>query len=101
MTMVLKILLPNLTKILLLIFLVSITSLVGREYQKTSKLSRQENRGIPLSFVTISVYEGPCQENDYCKEINVKSVYPHALIINIIICYIVSCLTVFGLNPDL
>jgi hypothetical protein len=61
------------------------------DHNATSKVSWQEERGIPFRFVNISGYEGPCSEKDFCREVKIQDFYLWALIFDIVGWYLVSC----------
>jgi hypothetical protein len=82
---------PNIVRIVLLAFLAISTSLIIVGYEATSKVSWQGNRGMPFHFVTISGYNGPCPGNDLCRDADIQSFNPWALIIDVAIWYLVAC----------
>jgi hypothetical protein len=87
---------PNFVRIMLLVFLIATTSLINVGYEPTSKVSWREYRGTPFHFVTMSGYEGPCSGNDFCRDVDVQSLNPWALIVDAVGWYLVSCAIVLG-----
>jgi hypothetical protein len=83
---------PNLPKILLLAILLAVTCFVSTGYKATSKVSWQENRGIPLAIVTLAGYEGPGSNSNLCREVRIQNIWPIAFILDIFVWYMVSCL---------
>jgi hypothetical protein len=87
---------PNFVKTLFLLFLLAMTLSVVSGRQATSKVSWQENRGIPFRFVTLTGYAGPCEQNGFCREMNIQNFYPYMLVIDVIGWYLVSCALISG-----
>jgi hypothetical protein len=83
---------PNLLKLLFLTILLAVTCFVPIGHKATSKISWQENRGIPLAIVTLSGYEGPCSNSNLCREVSIQNIWPIAFILDIFVWYMVTCL---------
>ena len=98
MKSILEFLRPNLARIILLVLLVVMTSLIAVDYQATSKVSWHEKRGVPLAFVAISVYKGPCDEGGLCREADIEKISLNALIVDVVVWYLASCVVVSGLS---
>ena len=86
---------PTFTKIVLLMILVGVTSFIVTGRKATSKVSWQEKRGVPLAFMTIVVYKGPCPQNNTCQEANLQTFNTFALLLDIFSWYVISCLMEF------
>lgn len=86
----------NAVKMVLQVILLILASLVTSGYEATSKVSWQENRGIPFPFVTISYYSGPCLYQIYCQQAKIIYLSMCAIIGNVIVWYFVSCVIVLG-----
>jgi len=82
---------PSFKKTLLLLLIIAVSAIIVTEHTATSKVSWQEERGIPLSFMNIVGYEGPCSENGFCRDMNIQSFNFGALIIDIAGWYLISC----------
>lgn len=85
---------PSILKVILLAVMLVIASYVVTKHEATSKVSWQENRGIPLSFLIISGYTGPCSPRYACQELKVQKFQMITLLLDIISWYIISCLVV-------
>jgi hypothetical protein len=85
---------PSIIKLLLTMLLLALALFAVLDIQAASKVYREENRGIPLSFVTISIYEGPCRESDFCRDVDIQNINLYALIGDVAVWYLVSCITV-------
>ena len=90
---------PDFIKTILLLLLMTMATLAVTDRKATSKVSWQENRGAPYSFVTVSGYEGPCSENAFCRDVNIASFNLWALIVDIAGWYLVSCAIILGVVP--
>jgi hypothetical protein len=89
---------PNLIRLLITLALVILMMLVVVDYHWTSKVSWEENRGIPLSVLTLNGYYGPCPPLGACKECSIESFRPLALLFDSIISYAVGCMIMAGID---
>ncbi len=87
---------PGLIKLIILIITMLLASFVTIGYEATSKVSWEENRGIPLSFLTIVGYAGPCSESLYCRDASIQTFRPLELLLDVLIWYGFSCLLFSG-----
>jgi hypothetical protein len=82
---------PSFAKVVLLIIFVVISSLAIVRHEATSKVSWQEDRGLPYVFITIEGYEGPCLPKPFCQEINVRNFRLFGFLVDSGVWYLVSC----------
>jgi hypothetical protein len=82
---------PNFLKLAILILALSLTLLIVTEREATSKVSWQEKRGAPLSFLTLVEYRGPCPPSSFCAKVRIRDLHFSALLIDILGWYIISC----------
>ena len=66
---------PNLIKLIILTVIMALTLLVVSNYKATSKVTWEESRGIPLPFVTLNKYQGPCSSFNICRETNLQTIH--------------------------
>jgi hypothetical protein len=83
---------PNLVKLVILTIIISLTLLVVTEREATSKVTWSERRGIPLPYLTLLEYRGPCPPLNFCTKVSIQNIYPFELLFNIFGWYIVSCI---------
>lgn len=83
---------PNLVKLIILTIIISLTLLVVTEREATSKVTWSESRGVPLPFLTLVEYRGPCLPLNFCTKISVQNIFPLELLLNLLGWYIISCI---------
>ena len=88
---------PNFLKFIILVILFALTLLIATERKPTSKITWEETRGIPLTFVTLIEYRGPCaSEEGYCTGHSIQAIEAPAFLFNLIGLYLLACGLVFG-----
>ncbi len=87
---------PGFTKLIILIIAMLLISFVSIDYEETSKVTWVESRGIPLSFLTIVGYAGPCSEFTYCRDASIQTFRTLELLLDVSVWYGVSCLLFSG-----
>ena len=98
MKKILKLLRPNLIRLLITLTLVILMMLVVVDYRETSKVSWEETRGIPLSALILNGYYGPCLPLETCKKLSIQSFHTMALLFDSIISYVVACTITVGID---
>lgn len=84
---------PNL--LILTILLVAL-SLTWNEHEATSKVTWKESRGAPWPFLTLTEYRGPCPPRNFCTELQIDTLHPWALLLDILSWYVVCCSLLWG-----
>jgi hypothetical protein len=98
MKMIWAFLRPNFVKIALLIILLIISLIVIVKHESTSKVSWEEDRGGPFTFISIAGYKGPCPLKTFCQEVNILDFSFLAFLIDFVVWYLVSCTIIKGLE---
>jgi hypothetical protein len=64
----------------------------------TSKVTWQLDRGFPFPFITIveTVPMERCSINTICIETNIQQFYLYALLVDMLVWYLLSCVIVYG-----
>lgn len=75
--------------VLLLFFLLS---MIPSRSEPTSKVTWEDRRGLPIAFVQINRYTGPCAPEQTCSRIYVAGFDPLALVMDILILGVLSVL---------
>jgi ABC-type antimicrobial peptide transport system permease subunit len=89
----LSILRPNIVKIVITITGVLLSLFIVTNRIAISKVTWDEKRGVPIPFLYLTEYRGPCTyDNKFCSYYIYNSIQPLGIIINIIAIYIISCL---------
>jgi len=84
---------PSLPKLIILIILVALSVLALTERVPTTKVTWRESRGIPLTFLILTEYRGPCwPEADFCTYRFLEALYPSPLIVVVLVSYYSACL---------
>ena len=83
---------PNLVKFIVLIVALSLALLVIMERDATSKVTWNVSRGVPLPFLTITEYRGPCPPINFCTEVNMQSIHFLQLTLDILWWHIIACI---------
>ncbi len=92
--MIMKIILifrPNTYKIIMMIVLTLLSLLVVTNRKATSKVTWEENRGLPLPYIVLVEYRGPCPPQNFCKDISIKKIIPVNVVVNLIGWYLILC----------
>lgn len=87
---------PSPIRLAVTVILLILSLLLTLNYEATSKVSWVESRGVPLSILTLSGYQGPCPPVETCKKIEVQRFDPFALILDTIALYIVVNVVMIG-----
>jgi hypothetical protein len=83
---------PKFIKLVILIIITLLASIAVTEYKETSKVTWEESRGVPWSFLTVIGYHGPCYQLEYCRKVHIQTLRPLELLVDILVWYIVSCI---------
>jgi hypothetical protein len=83
-----RILISSIGKLFLALILFSLLSLIATDYQSTSKVSWEENRGVPFTFLVLEMYDGPCDVNEVCKNAQIKAFYSVAFLFDFMLMYL-------------
>jgi hypothetical protein len=84
---------PSLFKFASMAILLALSLLVVTQYAATSKVTWEETRGVPLEFITLARYRGPCgPEGAFCHRYDVLALHPFPLALDVLSLYLVSCL---------
>ena len=66
--------------------------LIPLKREAASKVVWFESRGIPLPFLALSVYRGPCwPERDFCTRLGLESLDLLPLFADLLFIYLLSC----------
>jgi hypothetical protein len=87
---------PSLVKLAILLIAITLSLFVVVEREATSKVTWSEKRGIPLPFLAITQYQGPCPPLDFCSEVDVQTLYPAQMLLDVLWWYIASCALFLG-----
>jgi hypothetical protein len=82
---------PNFIKLAMLVLVMSMTMLVITDQQATSKVTWNQERGLPLPFLTLGKYQGPCPPSDACTRVFIQRLHPLELLLDFLGWYVVSC----------
>ena len=86
---------PTLLNMAMLIILIVLSVLALSEYRATSKISWEESRGLPFSFLTFTEIRGICNAGiAFWKCRSFENLSLVALIIDVLIVYAVICVGV-------
>ena len=86
---------PTLPNVAMLIILIILSALALSEYNATSKISWQESRGLPFSFLTLTEIRGICNAGIvFWKCRSFENLNPLVLIMDILIVYSAICVSV-------
>jgi hypothetical protein len=86
---------PTLLKVAMLIILIVFSVIARVEYEATSKISWEESRGLPFTFLTSTEIRGLCKTGIIFWECrSFYSLSPMAFIIDVLIVYLVVCAAV-------
>ena len=83
---------PNLPKLILFVLLMLMSMFVVVRRDATSKVSWEQVRGTPFSYLVLTEYRGPCSpQNTFCVKINFQRIYSKNLLVDILFWYVISC----------
>lgn len=86
---------PSFAKLVTLIILIALSVFALTERTATSKLTWQENRGVPLAFLSLTEHRGPCGPDfNFCTSRHFDALYPLQLVADGLVLYYATC--VFG-----
>ncbi len=93
---------PKLLQLGIWAVLLALSLLIATQRVPTSFVTWEQTRGIPLTFVTLDEYHGPCgPEGPLCHNVGIKALHPFPLALDILILYLISCIVSFVLQRHL
>ena len=89
---------PSRLRVTFFVTFTLLTSTVTTGFEATSKVTWHANRGLPFPYITIFEYVqgGRCLINTVCVATNIQHFNLYALLSDMLVWYLVSCVIVFG-----
>jgi hypothetical protein len=83
---------PNLLKVVSLAVLLMPSLLVVVQREATSLVTWEQRRGMPLAFVTLDEFRGPCAPSgEFCHRLTIRSLDLFSMVFDVLMLYLIAC----------